>query len=224
MRVDPNIDSVEMAAHALGPLLDELVLVGGCAVGLLITDNARPPVRATIDVDLLTEVAPLSSYYEFCDKLKARGFRECAEVICRWQLNGLKIDVMPTEEGVLNFTNSWYAEAARTAITHTLPSGSRICVINGAIFLASKFESFRSRGNGDYMHHDMEDIVNILDGRPEIVEDVRAASDQAKEFLADEFEAILSDPTFDDRLGWLLGGEQERKPIVLERIRTIAGL
>lgn len=47
---DPNIETLELAARALKPLLNELVLVGGCAVSLLITDRARPPVRHTIDV------------------------------------------------------------------------------------------------------------------------------------------------------------------------------
>ena len=76
IRNDPNIGTLELAAHALEPLLNELVLVGGCAVGLLITDQARPPVRYTIDVDFLAEVTPLSEYYKLCKKLKALGFQE----------------------------------------------------------------------------------------------------------------------------------------------------
>ena len=71
---DPNLASLELAALALGPLLDELVLVGGCATGLLITDPSVPPVRATLDVDLLTEVTPLSSYYALQERLRQRGF------------------------------------------------------------------------------------------------------------------------------------------------------
>jgi hypothetical protein len=37
----------------LGPLLDELVFVGGCATGLLITDPASGGIRPTIDVDTI---------------------------------------------------------------------------------------------------------------------------------------------------------------------------
>ena len=51
MSRDPNINTVELAAAALGALLDDFVLVGGCAVGLLVTDQARALVRHTIDVD-----------------------------------------------------------------------------------------------------------------------------------------------------------------------------
>ena len=49
---DPNVGRVELVAHALGELRDNLVLVGGSAAGLLITDPAAPPVRATLDVGL----------------------------------------------------------------------------------------------------------------------------------------------------------------------------
>lgn len=224
MRADPNIADVELVAHALGPLMDDLVLVGGCAVGLLVTDPTRPPVRATGDVDLVTEVTPRSSYYALCERLKERGFHECAEVICRWRLRDLKVDVMPCDEAVLTFTNSWYAQAAKTAQRQTLPSGRAIRVVSAPLFIATKLESFRSRGHGDYMHHDMEDIVLVLDGRPSIVEDVQSASPEVRAFLEDEFEALLLDAAFDDRILWLLGGETARKPVVLDRIRRIIGL
>jgi hypothetical protein len=99
---NPNIGILELAAQALKPLLNELVLVGGCAVGLLITDQARPPVRHTIDVDLLTEVTPLSSYYELSAKLRELGFKESEEIICRWLKDELVVDVMSTDENVLH--------------------------------------------------------------------------------------------------------------------------
>ena len=56
---DPNLAKVELIAHALGQLRDELVFVGGCAVGLLMTDPAAAMARVTYDVDLVVEVAAL---------------------------------------------------------------------------------------------------------------------------------------------------------------------
>ena len=123
---DPNLPSLELAASALGSLLEELVLVGGCATGLLITDPGVPAVRATLDVDWLTEVTPLASYYALCERLRERGFSECPEVICRWQKGALKVDVMSTDPDVLGFSNTWYGEAARSAQTHVLPSGAAL--------------------------------------------------------------------------------------------------
>jgi len=44
-------------ARALGELCEELVFVGGCTTGLLITDAAAPDVRVTRDVDVIAEIA-----------------------------------------------------------------------------------------------------------------------------------------------------------------------
>ena len=224
MTQDPNVQSVELAANALGTIMDELVLVGGCAVGLLITDQARPPIRQTVDVDLLTEVTPLGNYYKLCDRLRERGFKENDEVICRWQFQGLKIDVMPIGESVLGFTNSWYEEAVRTPLLQTLPNGRVIRVITPRVFVATKLESFASRGKGDYLHHDLEDIINLIDGRPSLVDEIMSTSDEVQAYVSDELEALITKPEFDDRLIWLLGGQNDRKSIVLERSRKICGL
>ena len=41
------------AVEKLLPLLDRIVFIGGCATGLLVTDPAAAPVRATVDVDVI---------------------------------------------------------------------------------------------------------------------------------------------------------------------------
>lgn len=224
---NPNIATLELAAHALKPLLNELVLVGGCAVGLLITDRARPPVRATIDVDLLAEVTPLSNYYALCDKVRALGFVEGGDIICRWVKGGLVIDIMPTDANVLGFTNKWYALAASMPITSRLPSGIKIQHISAPLLIATKIESFYGRGNGDYFHHDIEDIINLVDGRPELADDVRGAPQSLREFIEQEIDDLLGDRGFIDSIpGHLIPiqAEQSRAPILIERLRRIAGL
>lgn len=50
---DPNVAKLELIANALGPLREQVVFVGGCAVGLLITDEAAASVRATMDREYL---------------------------------------------------------------------------------------------------------------------------------------------------------------------------
>lgn len=228
MNQDTNIAAVELAAKSLGLLMDELVLVGGCAVGLLVTDKARPPVRETIDVDLLTEVTPRSNYYVFCERLQAQGFRQkpTEAVICRWFKGDLVVDVMPTDPDVLGFTNRWYESALHTAVPCLLPSGRQVRVITAPHFLATKLEAFASRGKGDYMHHDIEDIVNIIDGRESIGEEVQRTESSLRQFLMNEFDDLLADSVFVEQISFHLGSHEHqfRKDIVLTRMRKIAGL
>jgi hypothetical protein len=46
---DPNLDQLIAAARLLRPLLNDLVFVGGCVTGLLITDAAAGAPRSTLD-------------------------------------------------------------------------------------------------------------------------------------------------------------------------------
>jgi hypothetical protein len=73
---DTNLERLIAAARLLKPLLDELVFVGGCATGLLITDPAAPSVRPTFDVDAIADVASYSEYVDFSDRLRGVGFVE----------------------------------------------------------------------------------------------------------------------------------------------------
>jgi len=92
---------LEIAAGLLGPILDEVVFVGGATVHLWLTDPSAPPARATEDVDVICEVASRAEYYRLGDKLRERGLAEAvdAPVLCRWLSSEprLVLDVMPTD-------------------------------------------------------------------------------------------------------------------------------
>jgi predicted nucleotidyltransferase len=225
---DPNVALVELAVHNLGDLADKFVLVGGCATGLLITDNARPPVRATQDVDLIVEIATLINYYELTSQMKQVGFRENNEVICRWEIDGLKVDVMPTDEKILGFSNKWYSEVIAQAKRISLPSNREVNLISSPLFIATKLEAFYDRGNGDYgQSHDIEDIVNVIDGRQELVFEINQAGESVKKYLAEEIDDLLAIPDFVDKLPWHLHGDinsQSRVSYVISQLRSIAGL
>lgn len=56
--------------------MDETVLVGGCATGLLVTDTGAAPIRPTLDVDLVVDVVHYQDIHAFDAKLRARGFTQ----------------------------------------------------------------------------------------------------------------------------------------------------
>jgi predicted nucleotidyltransferase len=226
---DPNINVLELVVEALGTLAEELVLVGGCAVGLLISDSARPPVRETVDVDMVAQVVSIPEYYRTSDRLKACGFNEASDDknMCRWKKGALILDVLPSSESILGHsTNQWYPAAVETAQSAKLPSGLQIRLINAPLFLATKFEAFHSRGEGDYLRsHDMEDIVNLVDGRIEVLSEIIGSP--ASSFLREEFELLITDNAFLDVLPAYFPGDgvsQARVSVVLERMRKLAGL
>jgi hypothetical protein len=108
---------VAMAA-SLQPLLPEIVFVRGCATGLLITDPAASPVRAIDDVDVIVEIASFAAYGRFASRLRKLGFSEDSSEgapICRWLVDHMKLDVMPTDERILRFSYRGYKPAIEAA-------------------------------------------------------------------------------------------------------------
>ena len=140
---------VEDAAAKLGPLLDEVVFVGGAVLPLLVTDTGAAPVRGTLDVDVVSAITTYGEYGTFSDRLRALGFAEDTRggaPLCRWVHTGLTLDVIPLDPGVLGFSNRWYRAALDTAQPVVLASGPVIRLITAPLFLATKIEAFRGRG------------------------------------------------------------------------------
>jgi predicted nucleotidyltransferase len=227
--VDPNMALLELVAAALGPLRDRFVFVGGCATGMLMTDVAAAPVRTTRDVDVIVEVLTLADYHALERELEKRGFRHDRSPeapICRWIVGNSVLDVMPTDERVLGFANRWFTQAIHTAASVKLPSGITIKLVTPALFLATKLEAFRGRGGGDFLaSHDLEDIITVVDGRRELLEDVRASAVSLRAYVAHEIGVLLQNPEFDQALpGHLAGDEtsQARVPLLKERLRQLS--
>lgn len=227
---DPNIQRVELVAAALGELCAELVLVGGCAVGLLIDAPTAPPPRVTFDVDLLTEVAALHNYHALEEEFSQRGFRRDMSPdapICRWRLGDVEVDLMPADGTVLGFSNRWYPEAAASATRLRLPSGTEINLISAPAFVATKFEAFRTRGKGDLLlSHDFEDIINVVEGHSSIVEEVGAGGMALRSYLAQQFAEIIAAPDFINVLPGLVAYDElhsQRVTAITKKISVIAG-
>ena len=225
---DPNLEMLVAAARVLRPLLDELVFLGGCTTGLMISDPAAAGVRPTQDVDAIAEIASYVEYGALSARLRGLGLREDASQgapLCRWRYQHLIIDVMPTDDRVLGFGNRWYRPAISSA-QHVDLADLRLRVITPVYFLATKLEAFRGRGQNDITgSHDLEDIVAVIDGREEIARELAASSADVREYVASELRHLLGVRAFVDALsGFLLpdSASQSRRPALLRRLLALA--
>lgn len=228
-RQNPNLDILELTVARLGSLADQMVFLGGCATGLLLTDPAAPAIRPTEDVDVIAELGSLGDYYRLAERLREQGFREDQSEeapMCRWIADGVVLAVMPTEEHILGFGNEWYRLALETAVEIVLPSGARIRSVTAPCFLATKLAAFEDRGEGDYvMSRDMEDIVAVLDGRPGIADEVAECDTALRGHLAERLAALLGDQRFLEALPGHLPGDaanQARVPLIRDRMTAMA--
>ncbi|MEM8682523.1 MAG: hypothetical protein AAGF72_03775 [Pseudomonadota bacterium] len=226
---NPNLEIIEIAAQALGPMCDELVFLGGCATALLITDSAAPPVRATRDVDTLAEIGSAAEYRELERRLREHGFEVDSTKgapICRWTGHGILLDVMPTDEQILGFGNVWYVSAVASSVPNRLPSGTEIRLIDPVHFVATKLEAFDGRGDNDFvMSHDLEDLICVLDGRPELEDEITDAMRELRDHVCKRISDLVNTPQFIESLpGHLPGdaGSQARLPMLMEKLARLA--
>lgn len=223
-----NLELLIAAAGKLRPLLDELVFVGGCTTGLLITDEAAAEVRPTIDVDAIAEISSYADYATFSEKLQDLDFTlDTSEdaPTCRFRSDETILDVMPLDEGILGFSNRWYKPAMESAEEREIASGLRIRVVTAPYFCATKLEAFAGRGQGDYLaSHDLEDLVTLIDGRLGLIEELREAPQDVRSYVADEIAHLLGTAQFIDALPGYVPHDEGRVVVLLGRLQEISTL
>lgn len=222
---DPNLPYLRHIAEALGDLREQLVFVGGAVAGLLVTDPLADSVRATRDVDAVVN-ANRAMFYRIEQAVAQRGFARDvqSDVICRWihQDSGVLFDLMPVQPEVLGFSNHWYPYAVETAESVELSAGLNIRLVSAVGFIATKLEAFAGRGAGDFLtSHDIEDVLNIVDGREELTDEMANAPPDLRQAVASAFQKLLSDPDFANVLPGLVA-EPERAVLVMQRLKAMS--
>jgi len=226
-----HTEMIKQVAKGLGPLRPKVVFLGGSATGFHITDKAEPEVRVTKDVEIIVEVASRVDYHQLEETLRELGFfqkMQKDDPIWRWYLKDVIIDVMPTNENILGFSNRWYLPAIRNSVTIELERKLKIQIATAPYFLGTKLDAFFGRGRGDYLaSHDMEDIIYLINGRVEILEEVKNSEPDLKNYIIKSLKGFLENELFLEALpGHLLPDQasQGRRSIILERIKKIVAV
>ena len=231
-RITDNVAMLMRAVDRLAPIRDRLVFLGGAVTELFITDPGVQGFRRTKDVDVVIDVVNLGEYADTLrEQLVQLGLREDVREgapVCRWLLDDLIVDIMPTRGDILGFSCEWYQLAFDTAQTISLPNGTTIRLVTPACFLATKLTAFANRGRRNPMaSHDLEDVIAVIDGRLEIVGDVANAPADLRAAIATKFGELLTRPDAEEVVAAQLlpdAESQGRLPLVLERIEAMARL
>lgn len=222
-------EMLKTVAVALGDELRErMVFVGGCTTALYVTDPITlEGVRATDDIDLIVDLAGYAQWAELLEQLRQRGFTEAVDdtVICRMKLGELKVDFMPDDEEILGFGNRWYGVGIETAVSTELETGLVIRHLMPPLFVATKLEAYRGRGEGDLLgSRDAEDILLLVDGRVELLNEIAQADTEVRAYIAEQVKELLADQNFEHFLEGNVRGPAGRADIVEERLRAISQL
>lgn len=183
------------AVHrAFAGLQDKVVFVGGSTVSLY-ADVPTLNIRPTDDVDVIIEVLNYGNRAELEEKLRSFGFQHdvASGIICRYRIQGVIVDIMPTTPESIGFSNKWYPRGFANAIDHVLDDVT-IKILSAPYFIATKLEAFKGRGGDGRTSHDFEDIVYVIENRASIWQELSAAGDEVKSYLLEEFKKLRANP------------------------------
>ncbi len=199
-----NVVRIKVLAEAFSKLKYKVVFVGGAVVELYCDDPARAEVRPTDDVDVVVEIINLGSYAILEEDLRAIGFNHdmFSSVMCRYKYHDIVIDIMPTDEHILGFTNIWYKDGLQNSISYDLDDNLTIQIFPLLYFLGSKFEALKSERHGkDYRYDsDFEDIIYIFDNRINIKDELIECKNDVKIYLQKMISALLQRPYIEEEI------------------------
>ena len=102
---------------------------------------------------------------------------------------------MMSWQEIMGFSNQWYPTAIERAVEYRLTDEVVIRIPTAPVFLATKWEAFLGRGEGDLLgSHDLEDIITVVAGRPEVSEELSEEPAEVRTWLARYAREFLDNP------------------------------
>ncbi|HRG26654.1 MAG TPA: nucleotidyl transferase AbiEii/AbiGii toxin family protein [Chitinophagales bacterium] len=187
---------IKAVATALDTLKEKVVFVGGATISLY-PDQPVFEVRPTDDVDVIIEILNYSDRSELEEKLRSIGFAHDIEsgVICRYRIQGIVVDIMPTNDSSIGFTNIWYPEGYKNAVNYKIDERCIVKILSAPYFIATKLEAYKNRGKDDgRTSKDFEDIIYVLENREVIWDEINNSTENLKNYLLTEFRNLLKNP------------------------------
>ncbi len=126
---------------------------------------------------------------------------------------------------VLLFSYSYTdQEVVQTFVSQLINPGLTIQLVTPTYFIATKLEAYKGRGNNDPMQsRDIEDILNVFDGREEVIEEIKQSQDDVKEYISEELKKLLDNQNFEYAVQSTAQNQAEREALIFERLEDVSG-
>lgn len=219
-----NLKAVEKVALSLEELNNDVIYVGGAVVSLYVTDEGAEQPRPTKDIDISVQISSYSQMDELREKLATKNIypAPAEKVMYRYSYEDILIDFIPFEETPLGPTNRWLKPGFKKA--YPVKVGKiEIKILPVSLFLATKWEAYKRRGNDPRTSHDFEDIIYIIDNNLNVVEDIKDADKDVQDFLKEMSNEILNHSSCYEIIECHINPftTDERREIVINKLKEI---
>ncbi|MEM7373469.1 MAG: nucleotidyl transferase AbiEii/AbiGii toxin family protein [Bacteroidota bacterium] len=230
--LDRHLELLQTVAKGFGDLNQKITFVGGAVLNLYITDEAAPEFRPSGDIDCLLNLPALLDHFQWEKMLIERGFVKHPGVegpTCRWTYEGIPLTISPIQGQVelLGYRNIWYEEGLFHSLIYSLPNGNTIRIFHPAYYTAAKVNAFLDRGQENVRHsEDFQDLVFLVENRPELSEDVAKAFHEVRSYVRSHFRRFLAYPDLEEGLYYALpiGADYEHVQKIVKLMRKVAAM
>ncbi len=179
-----------------------------------------------MDVDIAIQLATYAAIAPLNERLANKGIYPSsdAQMLYRYTVNGVYLDIVPTGTTPLGPTNSWLQPGLELRQSVSIGT-THVFVMPVSYFLASKWEAFKNRGSDFRWSPDFEDIVYILSECPSVLHSIENSTVEVQTFLGEMAATIMEHPRRTEVLECHLDHEflaikREAIETMLQRIRT----
>lgn len=203
-----NLAGLETVAQGLGDWLSKTAFIGGQVLEVYRTDPVAASIRPSREVDCLVSMPGMGFMPEWEKYLQERGFSRhdmASELALEWSCQGVEVRLVPLWSEGAGFENKWLEEGLFHARSFTLESGVNIRVFTPVYFVAAKLEALLHRGWYDLRSsEDFEDLVFLLEARPELPDELGAAFYEVRDYVRGVFGQLLYHPELEEALYGML--------------------
>jgi len=222
-----NLKAVEKVASRLEELNNDMMYIGGAVLSLYVTDEGAEQPRPTKDIDISVQISTYSQMDILRKQLATKKIypAQTETVMYRYTYEDILIDFIPYKETHLGPTNSWLKPGFEKAYPVKI-GDIEIKIMPVSLFLATKWEAYKSRGNDPRMSPDFEDIIYIIDNNLNLVEDVINAEAAVQLFLKEMGEEILSHSSRNEIIECHIDPYtmEERRKLIIDKLEKIVEL
>lgn len=216
-----KFEKLETLAESLGTLKDRVVFSGGMLTAFYATDAWAHGHRSMGELECILNAPTMAEFLTWDRELRERGFHPKYDPnppVIEWEYKGIGLEVYPSRPEIVRHKNRWFEEGVFHAIKHPLPSGICIRIMSAPYFLASRIESFLHHSDFYIRHNkDFEDIVFLLNNRPELLDEVAHSFHEVRAYIQGFFYSLLNHKDLREGLYYALpfnGGSSEAERIL----------
>jgi hypothetical protein len=182
-------DRLAVAARAIEPILNRVVLAGPLVVDLLLNDPVVRTLSLTFAADSTLQLLSTSMVDRLGGDLQKLGLSRIGRTATgdRWRVaRDVAIDLVQVQSDNADPSQIWLEYATLLTLPFSIDGGLTVRIAGAPAVLALECSAFVRRGGGALDSEEMERVVTLVAARMEIERECAAAPAELRQFIGTE--------------------------------------